>query len=133
MDSNFNIKLSDFGFCTLLQDMKGNSLLKDIKGTPGYMAPEMFKKKGYQGRDADLFALAVCLFMMVSQCQPFTNAKARDAHYKFIHQCKEAEYWNIFEKCAPMSAELKDLLFKMMSSDPQERLSFEEIVMHPWT
>lgn len=68
VDANMNIKLSDFGFSTLRADATGNTTLKDIKGTPGYMAPEMFKKGGYQGAQADLFALAVCLFMMVSQC-----------------------------------------------------------------
>ena len=32
-----------------------------------------------------------------------------------------------------MSDDLKDLLFKMMSADPRQRLSFEDVVMHPWT
>ena len=88
MDAKMNIKLSDFGFCTLLADENGNTNLEDQKGTPGYMAPEMFKVKGYQGTNVDLFALSVCLFMMVTGCQPFNQAKARDAHYKFIHHKK---------------------------------------------
>lgn len=128
-----NIKLSDFGFCTLLADANGNTTLKEIKGTPGYMAPEMFKKPGYKGVQTDLFALAVCTFMMVTKCQPFDQAKARDPCYKLIHQNKPQEYFAVFEKCAPISEELKDLLFKMMSSNPAKRPTFDEIVLHPWT
>ena len=84
MDSNYNIKLNDFGFCTLLTDDKGKSTLKSFKGTEGYMAPEMFKKKGYNGKQVDVFALAVSLFMMVTCCQPFGRAKSNDKFFKHI-------------------------------------------------
>lgn len=71
MDSNFNLKFNDFGFCSLLVDQSGSTVMSQLVGTGGYMAPEMFKKKGYQGKQVDIFALAVCLFMMVTGCQPF--------------------------------------------------------------
>jgi len=35
------------------------------------MAPEILQGKEYDGRKVDLFAAGVCLFMMVSEFQPF--------------------------------------------------------------
>jgi serine/threonine-protein kinase CHEK1 len=40
MDSNFNIKIADFGFAVPLQGKNGNGKLHSYKGTLGYMTPE---------------------------------------------------------------------------------------------
>jgi serine/threonine protein kinase len=63
LDSDFNLKLSDFGFSSIL--MKDNQLLMTMKGTLGYMAPEIFQGKGYHGELTDIFALGVVLFGMI--------------------------------------------------------------------
>lgn len=126
------MKLNDFGFCTLLENNQGKSVLKSFKGTEGYMAPEMFKKKGYNGKQVDIFALAVCLFMMVTGCQPFGQAKNKDQFYKLITANKPEQYWKIFDKVATISPELKNLLFRMMCADPEQRMTLEDIVMDPW-
>lgn len=43
MDQNGVSKLCDFGFATLMQDF----VLKSIKGTPLYMAPELMDDQPY--------------------------------------------------------------------------------------
>lgn len=43
-DSNFNLKLADFGFSTLLAGKDGSGLLHTILGTESYMAPEIHAK-----------------------------------------------------------------------------------------
>lgn len=42
-DKDFNLKIADFGFATLL-DKYGDGKLKTILGTEGYMAPELNAK-----------------------------------------------------------------------------------------
>ena len=66
LDSNFNPKIADFGFSTPIVGQKGNGKLNSYKGTLGYMPPEQHAKKAYSGKQADLFAMAVVLFMMIT-------------------------------------------------------------------
>ena len=78
IDKNFDVKIADFGFSCKI---KSNKLTNFKTGTPGYMLPEQFAKKPYSGRDADLFASAVVLFMMLTGCMPFNVAKDDDEYY----------------------------------------------------
>lgn len=68
IDENYNLKIADFGFSIPIIGAKGNGKLHSYKGTLGYMAPEQHAKKAYSGKQADLFSLAIVLFMMITQC-----------------------------------------------------------------
>ena len=43
--SNYQLKLADFGFATLLEGKNKNYILETKLGTEGYMAPEIQTKK----------------------------------------------------------------------------------------
>jgi serine/threonine protein kinase len=61
LNKGTDIKLIDFGFSdSILKD------LKSLKGTFGYMAPEVYYKKPFKGAPTDIFSLGVILFQMVS-------------------------------------------------------------------
>lgn len=132
IDENFNLKLADWGFAMPLRGHTGNGKLLSYKGTLGYMPPEQHAKRAYSGKAADLFAAAIVLFMMVSQCQPFEEAKVHDKYYRLIAGNKPQMYWKIYNKVAPMSDDLKDLLTGMMQLDPSSRFTLDEIFAHPW-
>jgi len=54
-------------------------------GTLGYIAPEVRKSELYNVKKADLFSLAVILFIMVYGSPPFSNADTReDNHYNLM-------------------------------------------------
>jgi serine/threonine protein kinase len=67
------LKLADFGFSTQL-DKNGDGKLYTMLGTRGYMAPEICENKPYDGKKVDLFAAAVCLFIMKGGIPPFGEA-----------------------------------------------------------
>jgi serine/threonine protein kinase len=50
MDSNFNLKMADFGFSIPTGGQKNNGKLTSFKGTLGYMSPEQLAKKTYSGK-----------------------------------------------------------------------------------
>jgi serine/threonine protein kinase len=132
MDSDFNLKLADWGFSIPLAGPRGNGKLASYKGTLGYMPPEQHAKKTYSGKSADMFAVAVVLFMMITQCQPFDEAKVTDKYYRLIAGNRSSMYWKIFDKVVPLSEDLKDLLTGMIQLDPSARYTIDEVLAHPW-
>jgi len=74
LSNEFVLKITDFGFSTMLQDPSGNRNLRTVLGTDGYMAPEVYIGS-YEGKKVDIFAAGVILFIMYSGNFPFGNAK----------------------------------------------------------
>lgn len=132
IDKNFNLKLADFGFATSIQAEDGSYVLHDYMGTLGYMPPEQHILNSYTGKGADMFATAVVLFTMVTQCQPFEKAVGEDKYFRLIGANRSDIFWKIFEKTADLSFELKDLLTGMLQYEPSKRYTMEQILAHPW-
>jgi len=71
VDSNFNIRIADFGFAAPTQGRDGSGHLLTKLGTESYMAPEIHTRSPYQGQIVDLFATGIILFIMVTGHPPF--------------------------------------------------------------
>lgn len=72
LDSNFQIKLADFGFSNFFAH---NETLNTFCGSPPYAAPEVFEGKRYAGPEIDIW---VCfdfkiLFILSIVCQLYLN------------------------------------------------------------
>lgn len=61
INKNKNIKIIDFGF-----SVKDNILHKDFCGTPHYISPEIISKGGYSARPADIWAVGIIMFKMLT-------------------------------------------------------------------
>lgn len=136
LDMNYNILLSDFGFCTKLCTTGPAAKLKDRVGTERYMSPELYSKQPYSPVYADLFASGVILFMFIACHPPFTCASPVDSeHYKLIKDQKVNDYWEAIKKLHPenwCSPQLMHLLMLMFQFEPSLRPSISEIRAHPW-
>lgn len=124
-DKDFNLKLADFGFATKQE------ICESKKGTFGYMAPEIIADKPYNSHEADLFASAVILFILLTQHPPFIRAETSDRHYKLIWSCNWDKFWAT-HRDERLSEDFIDLFSKMVAYEPEERLTLAEIKDHDW-
>lgn len=135
LDSEFNVRVADFGFAAPIEGRDGSGTLKTQLGTQAYMAPEILLKEPYQGHVVDLFALGIILFILYSGHPPFSNADPKDPHYKLIASNRADLFWKTHQTRKPAgfySEEFKDLITNMLQLLPNQRLSMADIIGHPW-
>lgn len=60
---SFALQIADFGLSKMTESNKMANLTT-MCGTPGYMAPEVFKKEGH-GRPVDVWALGVITYFLL--------------------------------------------------------------------
>jgi len=124
-DKDYNIKIGDFGFVTK------DDISYSRKGTYGYMAPEVLAGEPYRGEEADLFAAAVILFILVTQHPPFIRAEETDRFYKAIANEKWEKFWDVHSDL-PLSKNFINFFSKMINQDPSDRMTLSEIKAHKW-
>ena len=68
LDSNFRVKLADFGFSA---HFDYGDLLDVWCGSPPYCAPELYLARPYDGPKVDIWSLGVVLYVLVCGYLPF--------------------------------------------------------------
>lgn len=136
LDSNFCIKLADFGSASKLTS---NSFQVSEAGTTKYFPPERYQERNYDGASADIFAAAIVLFCLVCGQMPFSKAVRTDYLYYLISNGKVDLFWMAHQEIAEKrrihinpSPEFKDLLAGLMDPDPKRRYSIDNIKKSPW-
>jgi len=99
-------------------------------GTRGYRAPELVLKARYSNQ-ADVFALGVCLFVMLCARQPFKIASANDPWYKCIATRQFEKYWRS-HKSSNLSDNARKFLQALMCYQPRERVTIAGAYKMDW-
>jgi hypothetical protein len=115
------IRLIDFGLANLYSCY---SQLNTFCGSLYFAAPELLSAKKYIGPEVDVWSLGVILFVLVCGKVPFDDANLATLHSKI--KSGHVEY------PAFLSAEVRDLIGKMLTVDPSTRIKIAEIEAHPW-
>ena len=135
LDTDFNLKIADFGFAAPIEGRDGSGLFSTRVGTLSYMAPEIHIAKVYEGARVDIFASGIILFVILSQRAPFAIANLQDPHYSLLAKSRFDKFWSAHTRNAGAdiySDEFKDLFQRMMVLHPKQRLSIEQILDHPF-
>ncbi|EAQ83267.1 conserved hypothetical protein [Chaetomium globosum CBS 148.51] len=103
-EDNADLLIADFGLSRIMDEEQFH-VLTTTCGTPGYMAPEIFKKTGH-GKPVDLWALGAIL----------------NADYSFT----PIEYWR------GVSDSAKEFIRKCLTIDPGKRMTAHEALQHPF-
>ena len=87
-DSEYTLKLGDFGIATKMNPKEKDPKIKDEWGTEGFMAPECYEGYPFNGKDADLFSAAAVLFKMCTGCLAFktTDPKQYDSGSQLLEK-----------------------------------------------
>ena len=95
-------------------------------GTPHYMAPELVIKKDYCGMPADIWALGVILYIILTGKAPF-NGSFEDDLYRRIQKGKYK-----FSEDIQLTKQCKNIISKMLCVNPNKRISASELISEPW-
>lgn len=114
------VKVADFGICGYVLE---NALMKSFVGSPSYSAPECLSKLEYDGKISDVWSLGVLLFVMVTGNSPWNQNTPQ-----MVHQIQSADYYIPDE----ISEDCQDLIKKMMTVMPKDRIKLDEVLLHPF-
>lgn len=124
LDENGNLKVSDFGLSALVESNQQDIILRTPCGTPAYVAPEVIKRKGYDGAKADIWSCGIVLFVLLAGYLPFHDSNLIEM-YRKIHKAElKCPGWFRPEVCK--------LLSDILDPNPNTRISIEKIKEHCW-
>ena len=120
LDQNRNIKVADFGMAAL--EPLGQ-MLQTSCGSPHYASPEIVAGKTYHGGPSDIWSCGIILFALLTGHLPFDDENIRT----LLLKVKAGR----FVMPTELSAEAKDLIWRMLEVDPLKRVKMEQIMQHP--
>ncbi|GAB4824277.1 CBL-interacting serine/threonine-protein kinase 11 [Ancistrocladus abbreviatus] len=124
VDENGDLKVSDFGLSAVKDQVRSDGLLHTLCGTPAYVAPEILTKKGYNGAKVDIWSCGVILYVLTAGYLPFSDPNLM-AMYKKIYKGEfRCPKW--------ISSDLKRLISRLLDTNPNRRITIDEITEDPW-
>ena len=114
-------KITLTNFCLGKHLMNDNDLLKDQRGSPAYISPDVLSGKPYAGKPSDMWALGVVLFTMLYGQFPFYDS----APHELFQKIKSAEY--TIPDDGRVSEDTKTLIRKLLITNAKERMTAEQI------
>ena len=115
------IKIADFGMAALAQG-PGHQLRTSC-GSPHYACPELLKARPYRGDKADIWSMGVILFAMLGARLPFDE---EDMNI-MLSKAKKG----IYQMPLFFSDDAKDLVHRILQTNPDVRISMKEMWKHP--
>ncbi|KAL1921255.1 uncharacterized protein VTP21DRAFT_10971 [Calcarisporiella thermophila] len=123
-----HVKISDFGLAKLVGE---HSFMATLCGTPNYVAPEVLKPTSVRRyhKEVDMWSLGVILYICLCGFPPFNeemappslNVQIQTGKYDF-----PSPYWDC------ISFQAKDLVTRLLTVEPDKRLTIDEALAHPW-
>ena len=117
------LKIIDFGLSNYFKEGQ-KDFLSTPCGSPCYASPEMVSGQKYNGFNIDVWSTGIILYAMLCGYLPFED-KDNDVLFEKILECKL-----IFPRYIKKDA--KDLIQKILVTDPEKRININEIKNHPF-
>ena len=113
-------KLTDFGWSNYMQEDEKRTT---VCGTPIYLAPEIIKEKGHDEK-VDIWCIGVLLFELITGSVPFQGNDIETLKNNILNI---KITWP-----KDINLDAKNLIIKILKSDPNARLTPPEMMAHPF-
>ncbi|KAH8590850.1 kinase-like domain-containing protein [Bisporella sp. PMI_857] len=126
-EDNADLLIADFGLSRIMDEGQFH-VLTTTCGTPGYMAPEIFKKTGH-GKPVDLWAIGVITYFLLCGYTPFdrdSNLEEMQAILIADYSFTPIEYWR------GVSTSAREFIKRCLTIDPTQRITAHEALSHPF-
>jgi serine/threonine protein kinase len=101
-------------------------------GTKGYQAPELLLNRPYD-MSADVFSAGVVLFILLTGYPPFEQAHKSDRWFRPLAKGDYRKFWELHQGCTiGNDPDAKDLLQRMLTYNPKNRITLAEVKRHKW-
>lgn len=124
LDENWDLKITDFGLSAVSDQTRPDGLLHTLCGTPAYVAPEILAKKGYNGAQVDIWSCGIILYVLIAGYLPFNDPNLMVMYRKIYKGEFRCPKW--------ISPDLKRFLSRLLDTNPETRITVDEINSDPW-
>uniref|UniRef100_A0ACD5ZSD9 Uncharacterized protein n=1 Tax=Avena sativa TaxID=4498 RepID=A0ACD5ZSD9_AVESA len=126
VDEHGNLKVADFGLSAHADTARRapDALLHTVCGTPLYVSPEVFARKGYDGAKADAWSCGIVLFVLAAGRKPFRDDDLRTM-YRTI--CRGE-----FRCPRSFSPDLVRIVRRLLQPNPAHRYTLLQIMETDW-
>ena len=131
VDEFLNFKLTDFSVSESYFGFK-TAYLKNL-GTGCYISPENAKKEEVLAEDlikVDLWSFGILLYKLACKEKYPFNLTGKEQSLEEIQLKINSNNLNLDE--LTVSEELKDLIWLLLKKNIKQRISFRELLQHPW-
>ncbi|XP_011693858.1 PREDICTED: testis-specific serine/threonine-protein kinase 3-like, partial [Wasmannia auropunctata] len=127
--SNYNVKLTDFGFARYVIDARGKRVLSDTYcGSLSYAAPEVLRGYPYNPKISDVWSLGVILYILLNKAMPFD-----EDNLKRLYELQIARKWKFRSKVAgSLTDRVKKLMGNLLEPNVSKRWRLDQIVQSDW-
>jgi len=125
-EDNAELLIADFGLSKIMDEEQFH-VLTTTCGTPGYMAPEIFRKTGH-GKPVDVWAIGVITYFLLCGYTPFD----RDSNMEEMQAILAADYTFDPDYWGSVSDTAKDFIGRCLTVDPKDRITAHDALNHPF-
>jgi len=121
LDENLDIKITDFGLSNIMSPGKK---FTTFCGSLHYACPEILRGEEYVGPGADIWAMGVILYCLVTGSQPWSAPTSEDILQQIMLEGLQIPAW--------LTPECTDLIVQMLRLKEKDRITLADMRRHPW-
>ena len=145
LTDSYTIKITDFGLArntsnnhnnttsskpsSIARNISDQDLFSTFCGSPIYMSPELLNRESYSSK-SDLWSVGVILYELITGNPPFLAKNIQTLVQKV--NTEQIDISKIYQTYTHISHDCLDLLGKLLNTDKNNRLEWNDYFNHKW-